>query len=227
TGPNTWAHNHDASGVFDLNGNMWEWNDGLFLCPASLNDGSDTPHVVTGAGGAGYPLVLATLEVTQARAPYGATTAVTHNLLTDANKIWVADEFNGCFLYDAAGNLFYIDDTTTTTLVIDGTPVAGAYSILRVIATDITAGMTSGNKILTLQNADANLKPFAIPATTDGTGSDTYGKDVYYHDKTTLRAAIRGGSWSSGASAGVFALNLSIAPSYSSYNVGLRVAKSL
>lgn len=227
TGPNTWAHNHDASGVFDLNGNMWEWNDGLFLCPASLNDNSTTPHVVTGAGGAGYPLVLATLEVTQARAPYGASTTVAANRLTDANKVWVADEFNGCFLYDAAGSLFYIDDTLPTYLTIDGTPAAGAYSILRVIATDITAGMTSGNKILTLQNADANLKPFAIPATSDGTGSATYGNDGYWYNKSALRAAIRGGGWGDGVHAGVFALSLDYAPSTSLSVVGLRVAKSL
>lgn len=227
TGPNTWAHNHDASGVYDLNGNMWEWNDGLLTCPASLNDNSATPHVVTGAGGAGYPLVLATLQVTQARAPYGASTTVAAGRLTDANKVWVADEFNGCFLYDAVGSLFYIDDTLPTYLTIDGTPAAGAYSILRVVATNIAAGMSSGNKILTLRNTDADLKPFAIPATADGTGSATYGNDVFYFDAATLRAALVGGNWYHGTDAGVFALLLTNAPAFSYAHIGLRVARAI
>lgn len=227
TGPNTWAHNHGADGVFDLNGNMWEWNDGLFLCPASLNDNSATPHVVTDAGGAGYPLVLASLEVTLLKAPYGKSTSVAAGSLTDSNKGWTINQFAGNFLYDVAGSLFYIDSNTATALTIDGTPVAGAYSILKVIATDITAGMASGNKICTLRNANANLKPFAIPATSDATGSDTYGRDGYWFDKTVLRAAIRGGSWYTGVYAGVFALYLAYAPSTSSATIGLRVAKSL
>ena len=229
TGPNTWSHNHGADGVFDLNGNMWEWNDGLFLCPASLNDNSDTPHVVTDAGGEGYPLVLASLNVTLLTAPYGKSTSVAAGSLADTNKGWTVNQFAGNFLYDVAGSLFYIDSNTETALTIDGanTPAAGAYSILKVIAVDITGGMTSGNKILTLRNADADLKPFAIPATSDATGSNIYGKDGYWFDKTVLRATRRGGYWAARANAGVFALNLYGASSGSSGGVGLRVAKSL
>ena len=32
---NNWSHNHQADGVFDLNGNVWEWNEGMFLMPAA------------------------------------------------------------------------------------------------------------------------------------------------------------------------------------------------
>ena len=227
TGPVTWAHNHDASGVFGLNGNMWEWNDGLMLCPASLNDNSAAPHVITGAGGAGYALVLSNLEVSLVSSPYGASTAVAAGSLTDTNKAWTVDEFIGHFLYDSAGSLFYIDSNTATALTIDATPAAGAYTVLKLVSTDITGGMASGNKILTLRNADANLKPFAIPATSDATGSATYGTDGYWFSTTSLRAARRGGCWSRGARAGVFALGVYYSPSYVSYVIGLRVARSL
>lgn len=29
SGPKTWAHNHETDGIYDLNGNVWEWVDGL------------------------------------------------------------------------------------------------------------------------------------------------------------------------------------------------------
>ncbi len=229
TGPNTWAHNHQADGVFDLNGNMWNWTDGLMLCPANLNDNSTNPHVIAGAGGAGYPLVLADLEVTLNKSPYGKSTATAAGSLTDSVKAWTVNAFAGCFLYDAAGALYHIDSNTATALAIDGadTPTAGAYTILKVVATNITAGMVSGNRILTLRNADANLKPFAIPATSDATGSATYGNDGYWFDTGTLRAALRGGSWNGGVGAGVFALYVHYAPSPVGPRIGFRVCKAL
>ena len=229
TGPNAWAHNHRADGVFDLNGNMWEWRDGLLLCPASLNDNSATPHVVTGAGGAGYPLILANLEVALNTSPYGKSTAVAAGSLTDSVKAWTVNAFAGCFLYDVAGSLFYVDSNTATALTVDGasTPIAGAYTILKVVAVDITSGMSTGNRILTLRDADADLKAFNIPATSDGTGSSVYGNDGYWFSTSVLRAAVRGGDWNDGVKAGVFASGLYFAPSNVGYAVGLRVGKSI
>ena len=90
-----------------------------------------------------------------------------------------------------------------------------------------TSGMTSGHKILTLRDADASLKGFALPATADAAGSATYGKDIYYFDKSAVRAAYRGGAFFSAADAGVFALHLANAPSHAGYNVGFRACKAL
>ena len=94
--------------------------------------------------------------------------------------------------------------------------------------------MLTGNRILTLRNADANLKGFAIPATSDGLGATAYGTDGYWFNTAdpgtapnNICTALRGGDWSGGSSAGVFALLLSNVPSLVDYGVGFRLAKAL
>ena len=227
TGPVEWSHNH-RGGIYGLNGDIWQWNDGLFLLPENQNDNSDTPHAITGAGEAGYCLILANREVSLALAPYGSSTGVAAGSLTDTNKAWTVNAFTGYYLYDSAGSLFYIDSNTATALAIDGadTPIAGPYTVVKLKATDITSGMTTGHRILTL-SADADLKPLAIPATSDATGSATYGNDAYWHAATALCAALRGGSWASGVGAGVFALYLTSAPSIRYVYFGFRAARAL
>jgi len=224
TGPNTWAHNHLASGVFDLQGLVYQWNMGLFM----QTDG----HVD----------VLGSLNTSYKKSPYGRGTisgsgGATPTLTLDGSgvnwlKAWTVDEFNGMQVYIAETGAFYtITDTTATTLVLSNGDAPGdgtaTFVIVKHIGTDITSGMTSGHKILTLRNSDADLKPFAIPATADATGATAYGNDGYYFDKTALRAAIRGGPFSSGALAGVFYLHLGDPPSNSSCGVGFRACKAL
>jgi hypothetical protein len=150
-------------------------------------------------------------------------------------KTWTVDEFNtNCYCYIAeansgAGVLYAVTDTTATTLTLSGSPANGTatFCIFKLVATDITSGMTSGHKILTLRDTDTNLKAFAIPATSDSTGAAAYGKDGYYYDKAALRAAFRGGCFDNEANAGVFALILRNAPSASGCVIGFRACKAL
>ena len=101
-------------------------------------------------------------------------------------KMWTVDEFNtDCYCYIAeansgAGVLYAVTDTTATTLTLSGSPANGTatFCMFKLVATDITSGMTSGNKILTLRDTDTNLKAFAIPATSDATGAAAYGKNL-------------------------------------------------
>ncbi len=231
TGPKNWAHNHLANGVFDLQGLVWQWVMGLHIGVA----GTD-----------GHPEVLGSLDCTYTGSPYGRGTisgsgGATPTLTVDGAGInwlkqWTADAFNGMSVYIAeaasgAGAFYAITDTTAMTLVLTASDAPGngpaTFCIVKHVATDIGAGCTSGQRILTLRDADADLKAFAIPATTDGTGAVAYGNDVYYFDKAALRAAIRGGNFSSTALAGVFALHLGYAPSDSACSVGFRAAKAL
>jgi len=228
SGPATWFHNWRGDGVADLNGNIWEWVSGLFLLPENLDDDSDTLHEITGAGEDGYVLIHANDDLSLRGSPFGESTATAAGSLTDSNKDWTTDEFAGCYLYDDSGNLYYIDSNTATAVSIDGadTPASGPYEILELISSDVTSGMSSGNRTLTLRS-DADLGPLAIPATSDGTGSTTYSQDGYWFNPTALRAAIRGGYWGIGVRAGVFALDLFNVPSDRGLAMGFRACKSL
>lgn len=228
TGPNTWAHNHMGSGVFDLQGLVWQW----VLMMMSTD---------------GYPYVPANLDVTYTGSPYGRGTisgsgGAAPTLTCDGSganwlKAWTADEFNSncyCYIAEAAGGagaLYAVTDTTATTIVLTNGDAPGdgtaTFCIFRLVATDITNGMTSGHKILTLRDSDADLKGFALPATADATGAAAYGTDGFWFDKAALRAALRGGPFNAAASAGVFALNLSNAPSNAGCAVGFRASKAL
>ena len=227
TGPNTWAHNHLASGVFDLQGLVWQWI--LLMMNTS-----------------GYPYVPANLNVSYGGSPYGRGTisgsgGATPTLTCDGAgvnwlKAWTVDEFNTdcwCYIAEAnagAGGFYAVTDTTATTAILTNADAPGngtaTFCIFKLVATDITSGMTSGHKILTLRDADASLKGFALPNTADATGSATYGNDIYYHDKSAVRAALRGGYFAT-AAGGVFALTLLTAPSNSNFNLGFRAAKAL
>lgn len=316
TGPNTWAHNHLASGVFDLNGLVWEWVMGLFLEPIT-----------------GYVRVLASIDTTYTGSPYGRGTisgsaGATPTLTLDGSGInwkkeWSADAFNSMEVYIAEasgmitvlnatptaagtgytvgdvltittggfsatcqvktiggsgevlsvgllhggggyttgagkattggtgdgnctvnittvnsanqGAFFPIADTTAGTLILNANanPPDGAatFVIVKRVAVDVTSGMTSGNRILTIRNADADLKYFAIPLTSDASGSSIYGTDGYWFDKTSEydKAALWGGSFGDGVVAGVFALDLRYPPSgvYNGIFFGFRACKAL
>jgi len=88
---------------------------------------------------------------------------------------------------------------------------------------NITTALTSGHKILTLKTGD-EWTGLAIPATSDVTGSATYGNDGFWFDAADERLAVRGGSWNYGATAGVFALDLRNVRAYTSSYIGFRPA---
>ena len=156
-------------------------------------------------------------------------------LQVSAAKVAVANGTGqSCQMYYAesgsgAGASFAITASTPTTLTLAGSPADGTctFWLHKTIIRDITAGMTSGHKILTLRDGDNDLNAFAIPATADGTGAAAYAHDGYYFDKAAARAALRGGDFIDEADAGVFCLIVDIAPSDSTYNIGFRACKAL
>lgn len=55
TGPLTWSHDRTLEGIWDLNGNVWEWNGGIRLVYGELqilanNNGADSTHSQAASG---------------------------------------------------------------------------------------------------------------------------------------------------------------------------------
>ena len=212
----------------DLHAETWQWIMGLFMEPNGTVD------------------VLGSLDVTYQGSPYGRGTVIvskgeTPTLLCDGEgeswlKKWTVGAFDGMKLYIAEseddGGFFPIIETAENALLLP----AGAniengtatFCIVRRVDTDITSGMSSGNRITSLWNSDPDLKAFAIPATLKSKGTPDLGNDRFWFYKGAgLRAALRGGDFDAGAAAGVFCLDLNDAPSDSSCVVGFRAGKAL
>ena len=211
----------------------------LTITDAAHNLAAET---VGTAGHQGHALVLASLNASLAGAPYGRSTAVGAATLTDTDKAWTVNYFTAgggagvtCYLMDSAGTRFTIASNTATQITVSsGNPASGPYEIVRDTGTHIANGLTSGNRILTLRNSDAALKGLAIPATSDGTGATAYGTDGYWFDTVdsgsapnNIRTALRGGIWSSGSNAGVFALNLTGVSASAIISIGFRLGKAV
>lgn len=226
-----WAKAEKLDDVpFDMHAETWQWVMGLFMDDK------------------GEPDILATLDVTRSKSPYGRGIFIPGNegeapqIVCDGTrggwaKSWDPNLFDQMKVYvaeaaDQSGKFFKIERNTQDRLVLEvdsGMRKGKAtFCIVRHIDKSIVSGHESGQYISSLHDTDPDLAAFAIPRKTSSVASPNYGNDRYwfYHGRG-LRAAFRGGDFSNGASAGVFALYLLPAPSNASYAVGFRASKAL
>ena len=121
---------------------------------------------------------------------------------------------NGEVIWDLAGNVWQWTSGTSTT----GQP-------------GITGEIAYAWKQYTAVTATGTLSPNVFPSGTSISGANTWtltnGIGQLYSNagETGLRGFIRGGHWTYGSYAGVLALYLGYAPSYTSTAVGFRVAR--
>jgi len=194
SGPLSWSHDGSPFGIFDLNGNVWEWIDGL-----KLHDGKIYVHGDAANG-------IARNDFT------------TQNNSHDVTG-WV--DTGAYFDNTTAG------DSTETDHDVGGDPILSPDLTNPMYTTDPTTDAYYGQSNMTFESLTAEtgftppamLKHLAIQPPGAGLGGDYLWVRNYGE-----RLPLRGGTWLTGASAGVFALTLDTARSASGGHIGFRAA---
>ena len=201
TGPAPWSHDGSPFGVFDLNGNVWEWVGGLRLKDGEIQ-------------------ILENNNAADSSKDQSASSLEWKAILQDGSLVdpGTADSLK----FDSPNPL--TDDGTTqdqgaqflSTTVVNGDPTGGTWG----------DGCYDSNSVLFQELSAASgvtvpdlLKQLGVfPVDSD------HGGDKFYLRNYGERLALRGGHWNDASYAGVFALYLNNARSDSLYSLGFRPA---
>ncbi len=184
SGPASWAHDGTPAGIFDLNGNVWEWVSGLRLNNGEIQvipDNNAADNTVSHA--AGSEAWKAILQDGSLVAPGTADTLKVDN--TTAGDSTTTS-------HDIGGDL-KINTVVANQMYVPGGQVDYGYSqtLFETIAAEAGVTIPDLLKALALFPLDAS-----------------HGGDNVWVRNYGERLPCRGGCWSNGADAGVFALNL-------------------
>ena len=181
TGPVTWSHNGQRDGIFDLNGNVWEWVTGLRIVYGEVQVLADNNAAVTGAD-----LAANSAEWKAIRASDGAL--VTPNGSGTTAGTVKLDWVNSAWRY-----------TTTITNKKNQSMLCEFKNV--------TADSTVGAAAKLLLQALAMLPDTAL--TGSNIDANYGGNGLWVNNGLAECCATRGGDWTVGTKLGVFALYLS------------------
>lgn len=199
TGPVTWSHDGTLEGIWDLNGNVWEWCAGMRLVHGELqvipyNDAADP-----------------TCDLSATSAAWKAIKAAA----TSWDDLFVTPDGNGT----TQGTVKLDWDGTKW---VYSTTIANATKAVGCSFASVTADTSIGDQAKLLLMALTMLPDTGL--TGDGIAADYNGDYFYINNAEAERCLIRGGGWYYGAGAGVFGSNLGDARSGSYGGVGGRSA---
>jgi len=198
TGPLTWSHDKTMSGIWDMNGNVWEWQGGIRLVWGELQ-------------------ILANNDAADPDNPQNAT-SVKWRAINAADGSLVDPE---CHTSDTApklsGNTIKLDYVSGawvyTTSVTSSVDQSRSSLFAKVTA---AAAVGAAAKVL--------LRSLALLPDEGTTEADYEGDYMWWNNRQAERCVCRGGCWDSGASAGVFSLHGGNSRSHSHAGIGFRSA---
>lgn len=199
SGPASWAHDNTNAGIFDMNGNVWEWTGGLRLKDGEIQiipnnnaaqaiDQSDTSTLwkaILQDGSLVDPGTVDTLKVDNTSA--GDSTASSHDVGGDPR----------------------INTIIENPMYVPGGEVGYGYS-------SVGFSTLAAAPEVTIPKLLKTLGLFPIDA--------SHGEDGFYARNYGERLPLRGGDWSYCLSAGVFCLSLDYTRLDSGSHVGFRSA---
>jgi hypothetical protein len=201
SGPASWAHDNTNTGIFDLNGNVWEWNGGMRLKNGEIQI---IPNNNAAAG-----------------VDMSDTSTLWKAILPDGSLVDPGTAGTLKFDNTVAGDATQTDHQVGGSLQLDDVVDNPMYT------TDPTSNSLYGQKSQTFESLTADtgitvptiLKALALfPVDTQ------HGGDYIYIRNYGERLPYRGGTWPSGGNAGVFALYLSYHRPHANYYIGFRSA---
>lgn len=180
TGPLTWSHDGTPSGIWDLNGNVWEWQGGIRLVWGELqilenNDAADPDNPQNATSTC-----------------WKAINAADGSLVEPENKTTDTSA-------KLAGNTIRLDYVNS----------AWTYTTSVTSSSDASRSCLFGNVTCTAAISDAAkvlLRSLALLPDSDAAAADYEGDYFWWNNGVAERCVYRGGNWSLGASAGVFYL---------------------
>lgn len=179
TGPVTWSHDGTLGGIWDLNGNVWEWCTGLRLVYGEIQILQDN--------NAADP----TADLSESSAAWKAINAADGSLVTP----------NGNGTTAGTVKLDYSNGKWKYSTTIANTKKNGSCAFY-----NVTADTSIGDAAKLLLLALAMLPD---PDTDENGIDNFYGDNYFYVNNAMAESCMfRGGGWSGGSAAGLFGSNL-------------------
>lgn len=196
TGPVTWSHNGQMDGIFDMNGNVWEWVLGLRLVKGELQ-------------------IIADNNAADSSCDSSASSTA-WKAINAADGTLITPDGNGTT--EGSVKLDYISGKGVWSANMTNREDKGVGCGFKDVSADSTVGDAAKLLLMSL----ALMPDTALT----GTGIDaTYGGDYFYFNNgADERCPFRGGHWGSGGFAGVFYLDLYYPRSFTDWSVGGRCA---
>ena len=198
TGPISWSHDKTMAGIWDLNGNVWEWQGGIRIVWGELQ-------------------ILANNDAADPDNPQNATSTC-WKAINAADGALVDPESkttdSSAHISGKTVKLDYVNNKWTYSTSITNAKDESRSCAFYQVAADSSIG----------DAAKVMLRALALLPDSDVTTDVYEGDYMWWNNGVAERCVSRGGLWSDGANAGVFSLHGNNSRSYVPTSLGFRAA---